>query len=192
MVNENTDALLVVIDPQKDFIHPNGTYAKKSYGLQQILQAKGNIVNLLERNRHMPIVVIQSDYSHNQFEEGLSIGIPGTFGHQLDIPLDNTIVVITKTEHSAFTSKLFVEHLKETGYKKLFIAGFLAEYCIKETATEALKNGFEVALIEDCIGTGDLKQHKKAEVLEQLKLQGAKMLTIYSEALPKSTMAFKF
>jgi nicotinamidase/pyrazinamidase len=175
MVNENKDSLLVVIDPQKDFIHPDGAYAQKNYGIQQILQAKSNIIEFLKGNIHMPVVIIQSDYEHNQFEEGLSISIPGTFGHQVDIPLDEAIMVITKTEHSAFTSKAFTEHLKVQGYKKLFIAGFLAEYCVKKTAADALKNGFEVVLIYNCIGTGDLKQQVKTEVLEELKLQGAKV-----------------
>jgi|ERR1700733_2721950 len=171
MFNVNNDALLVVIDPQKDFIHSDGAYAKKNHGLQQILQAKSNIIKLIGGKANMPVVIVKSDYRRNQFEEGLSIGIPGTFGHKIDIPLDEAVIVVTKTEHSAFTSKSFTDHLKKQGYKKLFIAGFLAEYCVKETAADALKNGFEVLLINNCIGTGDLKQQDKIEVFEGLKLK---------------------
>ncbi|QJD96822.1 cysteine hydrolase [Mucilaginibacter robiniae] len=175
MVNDNNDVLLVIIDPQNDFTHLDGAYAKKNYGLQQISRAKTNIIKLMEEKGHIPVVIVQSDYRPHQFEEGLSMGIPGTFGHQIDIPLDEAVTVIIKTAHSAFTSQSFTDHLKTQGYRKLFIAGFLAEYCVKETAEDALKNGFEVILINDCIGTGDSKQQVKIEVLEELKLQGAKV-----------------
>jgi nicotinamidase-related amidase len=176
MLTENENALLVVIDPQKDFIHPAGAYANKNYGLQQILRAKDSLIKLLNENSRLPVVIIQSDYKHNQFDKGLSMGIPGTFGHQIDIPFNEAATVITKEEHNAFTSKAFTSHLKRQGYKKLFITGFLAEYCVKATAVDALKSGFEVILITYCIGTGDSKQQQRTEVFEELKQQGAKLL----------------
>ena len=118
-------------------------------------------------------MIITSDYQEDQFRQGLSICIPGTEGHAIDINADKSNIYFSKTQHSCFSSPAFIDHLKEQRVEELIICGFLAEYCVQATAIDALKNGYTVTLIRDCIGTGDDVQDKKEQMLLMLKEKGA-------------------
>jgi nicotinamidase/pyrazinamidase len=171
--------LVVIIDPQKDFTSIDGDYAKRHAGITQILASKERInklINTIDKNR---CVVIFSDYREDQFEKGLAICIPGTNGHQIDIELDNSHLLIAKSNHSCFSSEAFVMHLKNNKISKLSICGFLAEYCVKQTAIDALKLGYSLSLIEDCIGTGDDVQFRKDEMLAELINMGAQIIKTF-------------
>lgn len=164
---------ILIIDPQKDFIHKDGNYAGRHQGITQILDAKEKINRLLLTQKKEEVLIITSDYKKDQFQEGMSICIPGTEGHAIDIEADKSNIVITKSQHSCFSSPDFIAHLKEHNVGELIICGFLAEYCVQATAIDALENGYAVILIRDCIGTGDDVQIKKEQMLLTLKEKGA-------------------
>lgn len=179
MVNE----LLVIIDPQNDFTHLDGNYASRHKRITQIAAAKANIKSLLPSFDRSKTVIIRSDYKPDQFSQGLSICIPDTFGHEVDRDLqaDDLLNVVTKTEHSCFSSEEFKQLLQKDKIDTLMICGFLAEYCIKLTAMDALQSGYKVWLIEDCIATGDDVQHRKKQAFDELIKNGA--LIIQSKEL---------
>ena len=164
---------ILIIDPQKDFTHRDGNYAGRHQGITQILDAKEKINRLLVTQKKDELLIITSDYQKDQFEQGLSICIPGTEGHAIDIGADRSYLRISKTQHSSFSSPAFVSHLREYHVEQLIICGFLAEYCVQATALDALKNGYAVLLIKDCIGTGDDVQNRKEQMLQTLKEKGA-------------------
>jgi nicotinamidase/pyrazinamidase len=164
MINE----VIIIIDPQKDFTHPDGNYAKRHAGINQILLAKEEINELIKSTDNKKLVVVYSDYAVNQFIENVSMCIPGTFGHEIDITA-NECRCFSKSQHSAFYSIEFVTYLKSNGVKKLLLCGFLAEYCVQATAIDALYNGFSISLLKEYIGTGDDMQYKKEEMLEKFK-----------------------
>ena len=164
---------ILIIDPQKDFIHKDGNYAGRHQGITQILDAKEKINRLLLTQKREEVLIITSDYKKDQFQEGLSICIPGTEGHAIDIEADKSNIFITKSQHSCFSSPDFISHLREHHVGELIICGFLAEYCVQATAIDALKNGYAVILIRDCIGTGDDVQIRKEQMLLTLKEKGA-------------------
>ncbi len=118
-------------------------------------------------------MIVTSNYRKDQFQQGLSICIPGTDGHAIDIKADESYTFISKTKHSCFSSPAFISPLKEHRVEELVICGFLAEYCVQETAIDALKNGYAVLLIKDCIGTGDDVQCRKDQMLLTLQEKGA-------------------
>jgi nicotinamidase/pyrazinamidase len=167
---------LVIIDPQNDFTHVRGFYGQR-HGLQHISEAKGKINDMLPSVNKADVMVICSDYGPNQFGEGLQLCIPDTFGHQIDpdLDLDDTMTWMTKTEHSCFSSEVFRNYLKAFDVTTLFICGFLAEYCIKQSAIDALEAGFQVYLVEDAIATGDDVQERKMQMLKDLVWKGAKI-----------------
>jgi nicotinamidase/pyrazinamidase len=174
---ENMDnEVVVIIDPQKDFTSIDGDYAKRHAGIAQILASKEQINKLLNAIDKDRCAVVFSDYREDQFEKGLSICIPGTDGHQIDINIDDSPLLIAKSSHSCFSSEAFVAYLKNNKINKLFICGFLAEYCVKQTAIDALKLGYYLSLIEDCIGTGDDVQFRKNEMLIELMNMGAQII----------------
>lgn len=170
-----SQSIFIIIDPQNDFTHPEGDYARRHPGRNQIVAAKENINRLLAGRDSAHFLILQSDYRPHQFGEGLFMCIPGTFGHELDKDLnlhqDSTLIV--KTEHSAFSSEAFRAHLQRNDIDTLVICGFLAEYCVQQTALDALALGYMVHLPVDCIGTGDDVQHRKQQMLEDLRQKGA-------------------
>lgn len=167
--------LLVIIDPQADFIDDAGLYAMKHTGIMQLKEAVNNIERLLKNIAPQNTVIVFSNYEANQFEKGLSICIPGTDGHKIGISNTTAAPLIAKTKHSCFTSAAFTLFLQENNIQKLLLAGFLAEYCVKQTALDALANGFAVTLLQDCIGTGDDVQPRKEQMLLELQALGAEI-----------------
>lgn len=171
-----TNELLVIIDPQNDFINKTGFYAKKHSGIEQILNAKQKINNLLKLHNKEKIVIVFSNYKKDQFEEGLSICIPGTVGHKIDIEVDNTFTLIGKNNHSCFSPDDFKTYLETNSIDRIILCGFLPEYCVKQTAIDGLKNGYKVSLLRKCIGTGDDVQNRKEQMLIELADKGAEIL----------------
>ena len=169
--------LLVIIDPQNDFINKTGFYAKKHCGIDQILNARQKINNLLSLHNKEKIVIVFSNYKKDQFEEGLSICIPGTVGHKLDIKVDNAFTLIEKNNHSCFSSGDFKTYLEKNFVNRIILCGFLAEYCVKQTAVDGLENGYQVSLLRECIGTGDDVQNRKEQMLIELADKGAEILS---------------
>lgn len=171
-----SNQLLVIIDPQNDFTHPYGAYAQR-HEIRQIDEAVKRINSLLAFWKKEEVVVVYSDYQIGQFEPGLGIGIPDTFGHQLDdrIAFGNEVVFFRKNQHSAFCCEPFCKFLGSKKVEELFLIGFLAEYCVRSTAIDALENGYKVCLIEDCIGTGDDVQGRKMKMIKELVVKGLRV-----------------
>ncbi|RQO65890.1 hypothetical protein DBR43_26950 [Pedobacter sp. KBW06] len=163
------EQLLVIIDPQKDFINPDGAYAKRHSGIRQILECKRKINELLAETPAERLLVIYSDYLPNQFGAGLSMAIPGTSGHQIDIAIQVSHRLIAKTAHSSFSSEEFSSHLEKNNIKELILCGFLAEYCVKQTAIDGLSRGYKVSVLSELTGTGDDVQERKAQALKELQ-----------------------
>ena len=171
--------LIIVIDPQKDFINENGGYSKRHKGISQILNAKKNINKLLLKTENQKVAIVISDYHENQFEKELSLCIPGTEGHEIDIKFDNTTKIITKKKHSCFSSDYFNDYLLKSNISSLIICGFLAEYCVRQTGIDGLKKGVKITLIKNAIGTGDDVQHRRENMFTELEEMGAKLINNY-------------
>jgi nicotinamidase-related amidase len=175
--------VIVIIDPQKDFISMDGAYARRHSGINQILQAKDTINRLFDEAKHLNIWTVISDYQINQFGPDLSMCIPGTEGHKIDIATGSGNRIIVKKEHSCFSSSAFTECLVKENITKLILCGFLAEYCVRATALDGLQQGYDILLLTDAIGTGDDVQHRKENVFRELTEAGAKLITTHSLAV---------
>ncbi len=167
--------LLIVIDPQNDFTSPEGSYAQRHTGIGEIAAAKNRINKLIKLIGHSNIGIVSSRYQPGQFKHGLNICIPGTAGHALDADLafDDSMNFFTKTEYSCFSSVAFTEYLEANNITTLLLAGFLAEYCVKQTALDALAKGYKVIIIADAIATGDDVLHRKHQTIQELTHKGA-------------------
>jgi nicotinamidase-related amidase len=165
----------LIIDPQKDFTHNRGNYAGRHAGISQILDARTRINRLVEASGNAMIAILYANYVPDQFGKNLSLCIPGTFGHELDIHVTDSCRLIAKTEHSCFSSPELVAFLKNNQIEALLMGGFLAEYCVRASAMDALAHRYEVTLMRDCIGTGDDVQDRKQRMLEELKSKGARV-----------------
>jgi nicotinamidase/pyrazinamidase len=166
------EELIVIIDPQKDFTDIKGAYAK-NHPISQIQEVKARINKLTKQLDQNRFVIIYSNYQKDQFGTGISMCIENTKGHEIDLDLDASFQLISKTQHSSFSSQDFKNYLRNNPIQKLLLCGFLAEYCIKQTAINALEAGYKVILLKELIATGDDVQYRKEKMLTDLENKGA-------------------
>ena len=166
--------VLIIIDPQNDFTNRKGYYAQH-HSILQIEKAKHQINVLLSKWEASNVVIIYSDYFFGQFKEGAGFCIPETFGHAFDTDLNFSLSnqYFIKNKHSAFSSSIFEKWMIPKKDKPLLICGFLAEYCVLQTAKDALLKQYKVTLVDDCIGTGDDVQWRKKIMFDNLIKEGA-------------------
>jgi nicotinamidase-related amidase len=168
---------LLIIDPQFDFINSQGWYAHRHSSITQILKARQNIIELLRNISPEKVIILYSNYSAGQFAPNSAFCIPGTRGHKIDIPVSNDFTLIAKTAQSAFSSAQFTAFVERNRISSFFLTGFLAEYCVRTTGEDALRNGKSLQLVTDAIATGDDVQYRLKETVEYLSAQGARILS---------------
>lgn len=80
-----------------------------------------------------------------------------------------------KNEHpySGFGAEGLEEFLKERGVTSIFMVGLALDYCVKYTAIDAAKKGFESVVIED--GTRAISQNLN-ETLKAFQYNGVKLI----------------
>ena len=67
----------------------------------------------------------------------------------------------------------FAAALGEGGVGRLFIGGLVTDYCVKATVLDALKEGFEVVVLEDAVRAVDVKPGDGERALAGMKAAGA-------------------
>ena len=154
----STDALIVV-DVQVDFC-PGGSLSVP--GGDEIVSVVNQLVKLFEKRGGL--VVFSRDWhpkNHVSFkdQEGpwpvhcVQNTKGAEFHPELYIP-DSAIIVSKATEaskeaYSAFDDTELAETLKEAGVKRIFLCGLATDVCVKSTAIDAVKLGYEVYVVED-------------------------------------------
>jgi nicotinamidase-related amidase len=68
-------------------------------------------------------------------------------------------LIVLKPRYSAFDDTPLASLLDERGIDRLTLAGTATEMCVFQTATDALRSGFEVAVQADACATVD-EQHE--------------------------------
>jgi nicotinamidase-related amidase len=64
-------------------------------------------------------------------------------------------LVVLKPRYSAFDETPLASRLEECGVRELTLAGTATEMCVFQTATDAVRHGFEVAVQADACATVD-------------------------------------
>jgi nicotinamidase/pyrazinamidase len=154
------DALLVV-DMQRDFL-PGGALAVA--GGDEIVPVLAACIESFERS-HLPIAASRDWHpsDHCSFRESGGPWPPhcvaGTAGAELDpglhLPADARIVdkarCADQDAYSAFQGTDLDAWLRARGVHRLFIGGLATDYCVQQSARDALRCGYEVVLLEDGI-----------------------------------------
>src|SRR2546428_7751363 len=78
-----------------------------------------------------------------------------------------------KEAYSGFQGTELSSTLKRMGVTELFVGGLPTDYCAKNTVGDALKEGFLVNVLTDCVMGVNLKRTDSANALKWMKARGA-------------------
>ncbi|MEO8291102.1 MAG: bifunctional nicotinamidase/pyrazinamidase [Gaiellaceae bacterium] len=122
--------------------------------------------------------------------------VQGTPGAELHPALDRTKVdvVIDKGQdpasqgYSGFQDTSLGDLLRERGVDRLFVTGLATDYCVKNTALDALREGFDVTVVEDAVRGVEVNAGDSERALEAMERAGAQ-LEVSSEILRERAKA---
>ena len=117
-------------------------------------------------------------------EAAKGLGLPVLFSEQVPEKLGHTAQdllslcdepeVVGKDTFSVLGDRKIATHIKEKGLKRLLICGIETPVCVYQTARDALKAGYHVTLLSDCLGAR--RSGDAAAVLAQLAHDGCSVL----------------
>ncbi|KAJ5965268.1 hypothetical protein N7481_011982 [Penicillium waksmanii] len=92
---------------------------------------------------------------------------PQTSGFQFPAPILAALdrerdTVLDKTGYSALESEGLVFSFRSRFITEIYLCGSLSNVSVYATACDAVRNGFSVTLIEDCLGYRDFQRHQEA------------------------------
>jgi nicotinamidase-related amidase/glutathione S-transferase/alkylated DNA repair dioxygenase AlkB len=93
--------------------------------------------------------------------------LPQTTGAQYPAPLLAAIdtssdILIEKSEYSALQSPGLVLSLRTRFVTELYLCGSLSNASVHATALDAVRHGFSITLVEDCLGYRSFSRHEEA------------------------------
>ena len=172
---------LLIIDFQNDFT-PGGALAVR-HG-----DAIADRVNELAGDDRFDLVVATRDWhpaDHGSFVEQGGPWPPhcvqGSEGAQLFPALERAEVDVVidkgqdpRTEgYSGFEATNLAELLRGRGIDKVTIVGLATDYCVKNTALDALREGFEVTVDSEGVRGVEVEEGDSERALEELREAGA-------------------
>jgi nicotinamidase/pyrazinamidase len=195
---------LIIVDVQNDFC-PGGALAVREG--DEVVPVLNRLIN--EFDRAGALVVATRDWHPartSHFNTGGGAWPPhcicGTTGAEFHPALilgPNTIVVSKGTEENADSYSGFdgldarglrlAEVLGQRGVTRLVIGGLATDYCVKQTALDGLRLGFEVVVIEDAVRGVDLRPGDAEQALEEMKQGGALVRNANDWRESRQTMA---
>src|SRR5438105_428591 len=90
-------------------------------------------------------------------------------------------VPIERTTMDSWDDKNFVAAVQKTGRKKIVLAGLWTETCVALPTVQAIHDGYEVYVVEDCCG--DVSQLSHENAMKRVVQAGAKPVTALSVML---------
>lgn len=184
---ETGDALLVV-DVQNDFL-PGGNLGV----------AEGDaVVPVLNRyieafaDKGLPIFFTRDWHPENHCSFQAQGGpwpahcVAGTEGAAFaaDLVQPAIAVVVSKAEspdtdaYSGFEGTELASELRRRGVSRVFVGGLATDYCVLNTVRDALRNGFEVYVLEDAVRAVNVQPQDGIEAMSEMKARGARPIDL--------------
>jgi nicotinamidase/pyrazinamidase len=175
---------LVIVDFQNDFT-PGGALAVPEG------DAIADRVNALAEDTRFDLVVATRDWhppDHGSFQEQGGPWpvhcVQDTDGAQLHPSLDRSRVdvIVDKGQdpgtegYSGFEGTNLGELLRERGIDKLTVVGLATDYCVKNTALDALREGFGVEVDSEAVRGVDVNPGDSERALQEVTEAGAKVV----------------
>ena len=177
---------LIIVDMLNDFIRDDGKLPIKN--TDYVIENIGKIKGAYEENN---ILVIYANDSHDkddpEFKDWPEHCVKGTYGAEIidELAKSSENVIIEKKTFSGFSNRKMDIALQLNNVKEVYVTGVATDYCVKHTALEAQKYGYETYLVTDAIqgaevnkgdtnnalikmGNAGIKSIKTNEVLENI------------------------
>lgn len=112
--------------------------------------------------------------------------IAGTHGAEFAaaLRLPPSAVIISKAttpEHDAYSSFLRTDmdrQLRDAGIRRIYIGGLTTDYCVLNTARDALQLGYQVFVLVDAIRAVDVQPGDGQRAVEEMIALGAKCISL--------------
>src|SRR5438445_8371518 len=88
---------------------------------------------------------------------------------------------IERTSMNAWDDQNFVSAIQKSGQKKMLVCGLWTETCVALPTVQAIHDGYEVYVVEDCCG--DVNQLSHDNAMKRMVQAGAKPVTALSVML---------
>jgi len=185
---------LLIVDVQNDFC-PGGALAVP--GGDRIIPILNQYIKLFHKTK-LPIFASR-DWHPKVTKHFKEFGGPwpvhclqdsrGAKFHP-DLNLPSTTIILSKgmdpkkDSYSAFQGvdkegHSFLQILKKFNIKELYVGGLATDYCVKSSALDALKLGFEVKLLTDAMKGVNLKADDSKNAMEEMVKGGAEKITLH-------------
>ena len=157
--------MLVVVDMQNDFCHPEGAACKRGRDIAFVQNMIPRLIRLVEKARQhaFPICFVRT--SGNQWTNSdvwtefknseLLACADGSWGAEFHAGLEPLPgdMVVTKHRYSAFIGTDLDMLLRARGVKSLLVTGVGTGMCVFHTLTVGFMLDYYITLVEDCCAT---------------------------------------
>jgi nicotinamidase/pyrazinamidase len=190
MTVDSTSALLVV-DIQEDFCAGGALPAPG--GADIIPAVNRHLADA--RSREMPVYATRDWHPPrtSHFKEYGGVWPPhcvqGTVGAQFhpDLKLPPDAIVVNKGDdpqrhgYSAFdghtsAGKTLLDDLRDRHITRVYVMGIATDYCVRESALDALRAGLEVRVLADAIAGIDVRPGDAQRALDEISAAGAQIV----------------
>ncbi len=159
-----TNCVLTLIDLQ-----PQMLFGVANFDRQTIIN---NNVALSKAARVFDVPVVLSTVETKSFSGNMWPQIQAVFPRQTPIE---------RTSMNSWDDDNFVAAIKKSGRKKIVLAGLWTETCVALPTIQAIYDGYEVYVVEDCCG--DVNQLSHDNAMKRVVQAGAKPVTALSVML---------
>ena len=172
------ETALVIIDAQVDFCSAKGKLAQVlGVDVSRIEKAVPNLNAFISycRENEINIFWIRQELVKEKYESQKNRlldddgnvwydmpNTPGSKWHDTMIKPLESEPVITKYNYCSFKDTTFDLQLKAANIKSLFITGFTSGVCVETTARSGYLNGYNIAMISDCVDAHTEEEHSSA------------------------------
>ena len=196
MVDYDTETALIVTDVQNDFAHPKGSlYVKDGEDIVSVVD------DLIARAHGGGALVVYSQDWHPEstphFQKDGGVWPVHCVGETWGAQFHPQLRVLEDAEYlkkgtggedgySVFTvrdpqtgreaSTALERILHGRGIRRLVIVGLATDYCVKETALDARRLGFETVVIRDAVAAVNLEEGDGERALEAMHQAGAELV----------------
>ena len=150
-------------------LQPQMLFGVQNFDRQAVVN---NNVMLAKASRVFDIPIVISTVETKSFSGNLWPQVRAVYPEQK---------LIERSSMNSWDDENFVAAVKATGRKKIVLAGLWTETCVALATVQALFDGFEVFIVEDCCG--DINQLSHDNAMRRMVQAGAKPVTALSVML---------